>query len=61
MFGSNVSQKMSVAKRDRRRCRLENENVDEKLCRHAKNRESRRRQWQLQKAELQDLQLGVVM
>jgi len=56
-----MSQKMSVAKRDRRRCRLENENVDEKLCRHAKNRESRRRQWQLQKAELQDLQLGVVM
>ena len=39
---------------------LENENVDEKICRRAKNRESRRRQRQsgLQKTELQDLQLG---
>jgi len=30
MRGSNASQKMSVAKHDRRRFRLENENVGEK-------------------------------
>jgi len=30
MRGSNASQKISVAKRDRRRFRLENENVGEK-------------------------------
>jgi len=30
MRGSNASQKMSVAKRDCRRYRLENENIDEK-------------------------------
>ena len=30
MRGSNASQKMSAAKRDRRRYRLEDENVDEK-------------------------------
>ena len=46
--------------RDRRRYRSENDNVDGKICRRAKNRESRRRQG-LQKTELQDLQLGVVM
>jgi len=33
-------------KSDRRRYRLENENIDEKLCRRAKNRQSRRRQRQ---------------
>ena len=38
------------AKRDRRR-RLENENVDEKMRRRAKNRESRRRQRQSGAAE----------
>jgi len=48
------------AQRDRRRYRQENENADENICRRAKNRESRRRQG-LQKTELQDLQLGVVM
>ena len=43
---------------------LENENADEKIWCRAKNRESRRRQRQsglLQKTELQDLELGVVM
>jgi len=50
MRGSNAWQKMSVAKRDRRRYRLENENVDEK-CRRAKNRESRSRQRQSGAAE----------
>jgi len=51
------------AKRDRRRYRLENDNVDGKICRRAKNRESRRRQRQsgVAETELQDLQLGVVM
>jgi len=39
---------------------LENENVDDKICRRVNNRESRRRQ-RLQKAELQDLQLGTVI
>ena len=38
-------------KRDRRRYRLRNETVDEKICRRAKNRESRRRQRQLGAAE----------
>ena len=50
MRGSNAWQKMSVAKGDRRRYRLENENVDEK-CRRAKNRESRSRQRQWRAAE----------
>jgi len=51
------------AKRDRRRHRLENELIDKKICRRAKNRESHRRQQQsaLQKTEPQDVQLGVVM
>ena len=47
----NASQKLSVAKRDRRRYRLENEDVDEEICRRAKNRESRRRQRQSEAAE----------
>jgi len=37
--------RLDRAKR-RRRHRLENETVDEKVCRRAKNRESRRRQRQ---------------
>ena len=38
---------------------LENEIVDEKICRRAKNRESRRRGSRgCKKTELQDLQLG---
>ena len=44
--------------------RLENENGDEKICGHAKNRESRRRQRQSGAAEnraAEDLQLGSVM
>ena len=42
---------MDHEKSDRRRYRLENENIDEKICRRAKNRENRRRQWQLGAAE----------
>ena len=40
-----VTPRLDRAKRDRRR-RLENEKVDGKICRRAKNRESRRRQRQ---------------
>jgi len=62
MRGSKASQKMSVAKCNRRRYRLEKKMLMKKCC-CAKNRESRRRQRQswLQKTELQDLQLGVMM
>ena len=62
MRSSNASQKMSVAKRDRRRCRLQNKNVDKKICRRAKNRESRHRQ-HLGAAEnlAARLKLGIVM
>jgi len=39
MRGSNASQKMPIAKRDRRPYRLQNENIHEKICRRAKNRD----------------------
>ena len=58
------NQRLDHAKRDRHRYRLENENADGKVCRSAKNGESRRRRQRqsgLQKTELQDLQLGVMM
>jgi len=45
------NQRLDHAKRDRRRRRLENENVDEKICRRVKNRESRRCQRQSGAAE----------
>jgi len=40
MRGSNASQKISVAKRDRRRFRLENENVGEKMSSCERSRKS---------------------
>ena len=42
---------MDHEKSDRRSYRLENENIDEKLCRRAKNWQSRRRQRQSGSAE----------
>ena len=45
------NQRLDHAKRDRRRRRLENANVDEKICRRVKNRESRRSQRQSGAAE----------
>jgi len=51
----NASPKLSFAKRDRRRYRLQNENVDKKYVVVVSGSLG------LQKTELQDLQLGVVM
>jgi len=45
------ARRLYYAKRDRRRYRSQNENVHEKICRRAKNRESRRRQRQSGAAE----------
>ena len=45
------NQRLDHAKRDRHRYRLENENADGKVCRRAKNGESRRRQRQSGAAE----------
>ena len=48
---SQWNPRLDHAKRGRRRYRLQNENVDENICRRANNRESRRRQRQSGAAE----------